>query len=183
MKIYELINVIGLFVGPISAVIITLWYQQRSGHRDRQTQTLRMLMNTRHMAADPAYSVAINMVPVEFNNVPSVMSAWEKYIEVVRYRASEENSERHTRDMAAKQTRLIHSISQYLGYKISETDIQSSAYVSQGYIDRDQLSVQSQVAWMRIANALEGQNAAAGLPDPPSPEQLIPEQKPASPEV
>ncbi|MBZ6380178.1 DUF6680 family protein [Sphingomonas sanguinis] len=182
MKIYEFINLIGLFVGPISAVIITLWYQQRSGMKDRQTQTLRMLINTRHMAADPAYSVAINMVPIEFNNVPSIMTAWEKYIEVVRYRASEDNVDSHHKDMTAKQTQLIFSISRHLGYKISETDIQSSAYVSQGYIDRDQLAVQSQVAWIRIANALEGQNAAAGLPDPPSPEQLIPEQKPVSSE-
>ena len=183
LKIYEFVTLIGLFAGPISAVLITLWSQQRTSVRDRQLQTLRMLLNTRHLPADPAYSVAINMIPVEFNGVAGIMSAWTSYIESVHYRASDENKERHQQDMSIKQTKLIFEISQHLSYKLSETAIQSSAYASQGFVDRDQLNIQAQVAWIRIANALEGQNAAAGLPDPPQPDQLIPEQKNDLPEA
>ncbi len=181
MEIYEFVTLLGLFVGPIAAVLITLWSQSRSGVRDRQTQTLRMLLNTRHLPADPAYSVAINMVPIEFNRQPSIMTAWSSYIAAVRYRASEENKETHNQEINAKQTQLIFEISKYLGYRLSETEIQTSAYASQGFVDREQLNIQAQVAWIRIANALEGQNLAAGLPEPPAPAELIPEQ--SDPEV
>lgn len=176
MKIYEFVTLLGLFVGPVIAVVITLWSQNRSNVRERQTQTLRMLLNTRHLPADPAYSVAINMVPIEFNRQAGIMAAWSSYIAAVRYRASEENTSAHDQEINTKQTQLIFEISKHLGYRLSETEIQSSAYASQGFVNREQLSLQAQVAWIRIANALEGQNAAAGLPEPPSPADLIPEQ-------
>jgi hypothetical protein len=176
MTNYEILTLAGLIVGPLSAVLITLWSQAKSGIRDRQLQTMRMLLNTRHMPADPAYTVAINMIPIEFNKQTAIMSAWHKYIATVHYVASEENKQRHQEEMKANQTKLVFEILRHLKYKLAETDIQTSAYAAQGFVDREALNTQAQVAWIRIANALEGQNAAAGLPEPTSPAELIPEQ-------
>lgn len=176
MTTYEVLTLLGVIVGPLSAVLVTLWSQARNAARDKQLHTFRMLIGTRHAVADPAYSVAINMIPVDFNKCPKIMAAWERYMDSAYYKPSPENKERHYRDLTDKQTRLLFEISQHLSYRISESDLEKRVYASQSFVDRDQLSIQAQVAWLRIANALETQNSAAGLPQGPTPEALIPEQ-------
>jgi hypothetical protein len=178
VKAYEFPTLCGLILGPLSAVVVTLWRQANDQTQNRQTQTLRMLINTRHMVGDPDYSIAINMIPFDFNRRRSIMVAWDKYMDAVYYKPSPENRERHDLEMGVLQTKLIFEIATYLGYRISEVDLQRRAYASQSFVDRDQLNIQAQVAWLRIANALEQQNKAAGLPRAPAAEDLIPE-KPA----
>lgn len=176
MNAYEILTLLGLIVGPLSAVLITLWSQARSATRDKQLHTFRKLIGTRHLVADPAYSVAINMIPVDFNRQPKIMAAWEKYMDAAFYKPSPENKGRHESELTDKQTRLIFEISKHLKYQISESDLEKRSYASQSFVDRDQLGIQAQVSWIRIANALEAQNSAAGLPTGPAPEKLIPEQ-------
>ncbi len=174
MNVYEILTLLGLIVGPLSAVLITLWSQSRSAVRDKQLHTFRMLIGTRHLVADPGYSVAINMIPVDFNKCPKIIAAWEKYMDTAYYKSSPENKDRHDRELTDKQTRLIFEISKHLNYNLSESDLEKRSYAAQSFIDRDQLGIQAQVAWIRIANALETQNDAAGLPSGPTPETLIP---------
>lgn len=176
MKTYEVLTLLGVVVGPLSAVLVTLWSQARNAIRDRQLNTFRMLIGTRHVVADPGYSVAINMIPVDFNRQAKIMAAWERYMDTAYYKPSLENKERHERELTDKQTRLIFEISKHLSYRISESDLEKRSYASQSFVDRDQLGIQAQVAWIRIANALETQNSAAGLPHGPAPETLVPEQ-------
>ncbi len=176
MTLYEIVTVVGLFAGPVSAVGITLWYQARKERIDRQIFVLRTLISTRHMPANPTYSEAINLIPLEFHGNRSIIKSWESYMEVVHTRPSEENRERHNQNMTISQTKLIHEISKELNYDLSESDIQFRHYTSQGYGDRDDLTIQAQVAWVRIAAALEAQNQAAGLPEPPDPKELVPEK-------
>ena len=173
----NVIMILAVISGPIAAVLITLWSQKKSAIRERQLMTLRMLLNTRHLPSDPSYSAAVNMVPLEFNKQAKVMSAWKRYIEVVHTYPTAENRNRHDQEIDASQTNMIYEILQHLGYDISETDLQTSAYASQGFAELTALGVRSQVAMVRIANALEAQNAEAGLPDPQNTEQIVKDNK------
>lgn len=155
LKPYEWLTLIGVVTGPIVAVAITLWIEGRRRRRDQQVNTMRMLLNTRHLPSDPAYTVAINTVPIEFNGRPKVMNAWKTYIDAVRFTPTEQNAEAHYADVRIKQTKLIFEIMQDLGFELSETDIQNSAYAAGGFIERDNLSVEGWRAWKRIADALE----------------------------
>ena len=64
LQIYEWLTLAAILIGPIVAVIITLATEARRRTREQQTQTLRMLLSTRHLPSDPAYSTAINMIPI-----------------------------------------------------------------------------------------------------------------------
>nr|WP_156140885.1 DUF6680 family protein [Sphingomonas sp. 37zxx] len=115
------------------------------------------------------------MIPVDFNRQQTIMAAWEKYMEAVYYKASPDNLDRHNQEMLMRQTKLIFEITRFMRYDIAESDLEKRSYSSQSFVDRDQLNVQAQVAWIRIANALEQQNQAAGLATPAEPEALIPQ--------
>ena len=157
LKLVDWATISGLFLGPIVAVIISLWRDQKLQVRQRRLQTMGMLLATRHLAGDAGYSTAINMIPVEFNDRLEVMQAWREYIAHVRQNPTQENSIVHEQDTNAKQTTLIFKIMQDLGFKLSETDIQTSAYAAGGLIARDNLMLKGWEAWVRIANALEAQ--------------------------
>lgn len=158
LKLYELLTLIGIVIGPIVAVAITLWVEARRRDRDRQIQLMRMLLTTRHLPGDPAYTVAINTIPIEFNKSKAVMLAWQVYIEAVRYKPSPENAESQLKDLLIKQTKLIFEIMRELGFNLSETDIQNSAYAAGGFIERDNIMLDGFRAWPRIATALELNN-------------------------
>ena len=124
---------------------------------------MRMLLTTRHLPADANYSVAINLIPVEFNDDAKVMEAWRRYIEVVQVRPSPENEEQHNRELGVRQTKLIYAMMQSLGFNLAETDIQTSAYVADGFIRRDNIMIGSWLAMTDIAHSLRAQSAYLGV--------------------
>jgi hypothetical protein len=157
LKLSELVSLIGIIIGPIVAVCITLIIEARRRKRDQQVQTMRMLVSTRHLPSDPAYTTAINMIPVDFNKNRRVMAAWKAYIDAVFHKPTSENIAKHKIDTEAKQTKLIFAIMRYLGYELAEIDIQTTPYAAGGMIDRDNLMLRGWEAWPRIADALEAQ--------------------------
>ena len=158
-KPVEFYTLLGIVLGPIFAVAINLVFEARRKLTDLRSQTMRMLVSTRHLAADPAYTTAINMIPIDFNSNPKVMAAWQAYMDSIRYPAPPGSESEKYEDMRSKQTKLIFEILKCLGYKLSETDIQATAYAADGFIRRDNLMLDGWRAWPRIADALEFQNA------------------------
>lgn len=159
LRFSELLTLVGIIIGPIAAVIITLATEAKRRQRDAKIQIMRMLINTRHLPGDPLYSTAINLIPIEFNRDRKVMSSWNDYINHVRIKPSSENAQAHNILIVAKQTSLIFHMMKSLGFNLSETDIQTSAYASEGSIIRDNLYLDSLNATKRIADALELQTS------------------------
>lgn len=162
LRLYELLTLIGVVVGPISAVAISLWAESRRRQRESRATILKMLLNTRGMPSDASWSIAINMIPVEFNGHKAVIQAWRDYIECVRYRVADENIPVHQALLGAKQTTLIHKIMIALGINLSESDIQTESYIAEGYIRRDNLYLDSLAAMRDIATHLETQSRLLG---------------------
>src|SRR5882724_8320912 len=153
LRLYELLTLVGIVIGPIAAVVITLATEHFRRKRDQRLQVLRLLLNTRAMPGDPAYTVAINMVPVEFNDHAAVMEAHSTYLEAVRYTPSRENAAAHDAQVRGKQSKLIFEIMQSLGFRISESEIQTEGYVASGFANRDRLYLDSLVALRELADA------------------------------
>ncbi|WP_143324443.1 DUF6680 family protein [Caulobacter sp. FWC2] len=151
---FALKDIIGAILIPIVAVLTTLFYQDKQGQKKERMQVLRMLLATRHMPSDPAYSTAINLIRVEFNSVKSVMDAHTKYIEQINLRVPPEGEALHQNQVAKAQTKLISSIMKCLGLKFSEADIQSDAYAAAGFINRDNLYLDSMHAARDSANSM-----------------------------
>lgn len=149
---------------PIVAVFATLLLQAHQQQRERRMQILRALLTTRPLPADPSYIAAINLIPVEFNRSKKVMAAWSAYINHVRFDPAPANEAAHAEQSRIKQTKLITAIMSKLGMAYSEADIQADAYVSRGFVNRDNLyldslraSCETALAMRAVANALEAQ--------------------------
>ncbi|MHA6722987.1 DUF6680 family protein [Sphingomonas sp. RS2018] len=158
MTNFEVITLIAILVGPIFAVLVQIFAERRKNTKDQRTTTFRMMVSVRHLPADPAYSTAINMIPIDFNGVPAVMAAHRTYIDAIRYQVSAENVQVHLNQVMANQTKLIFEMAKHLGYRLPETEIQTTAYAAQGFIERDNLMLDGWRAWQRIAAALESQS-------------------------
>jgi hypothetical protein len=158
------VTLLAILVGPLLAVFVQLQAERRKSRRDQQLTTFRMLVGTRHLPSDPAYSTAINMIPVDFNEVKPVMAAHKAYIESITYAPTPENLATHEQQIISKQTKLIFEIGKHLNYNLPETDIQTTAYAAGGFVQRDNLMLRAWEAWPRIANALESQIESADSP-------------------
>ncbi|OWQ95334.1 DUF6680 family protein [Sphingopyxis witflariensis] len=154
MSTNEILTLIAVIVGPVTAVAITLWVDGRRRDREQKIIVLRLLLATRHLPADPSFLAAINLIPVEFSERRDVIKAYNEFIEATKPRLDGINDETIIRNSSTKLTRLVYEISLSLGFKLRETDIQTSAYASDGWIRRDNLAQDSQQAMRDIANIL-----------------------------
>ncbi len=150
-----LATIAAIIIGPLAAVLITNRIEIRRRKFESRSHILRMLLNTRGLPGDPSWSIAINSVPIEFHGETDVMPLWRNYLQAVRFKPSPGNEEAHRLDAVSKQTALIFSIAKKLKYSITENDIQNEAYYSSGYIERDNLMLDSWRALQRIAHCQE----------------------------
>lgn len=160
MTTNEWLTLGAIIAGPIAAVGITLWIENRRQVRDRRLYVTRMLLMTRHLPADPQYNAAINLIPIEFNDQPKVIAAWRTYHERANESVDALHQTDHQRRLAAAQSGLIFEVIKCAGLSnLSEGDIQTQAYISQGFVDRDQLYLESLRAMPAIAATMEKQRA------------------------
>lgn len=67
--------VIATLLGPILAVLVTRWIDNRRQHKSRQMEVFRALMRSRRSALSADYVTALNTVEVEFAGIASVENA------------------------------------------------------------------------------------------------------------
>lgn len=158
LKLYELLTLFGVFAGPLIAVLITLWVDRLRRRADARTQVLRMILTTRRLPSDPAYVMAINLIEVEFNDCPDVMKARREYIDLAIQEVSEDRRAEHDQRMSAKQATMIVGMMKAIGLKASESEILMDAYVSKGFVFRDDLYLDSLKAMRDVAEALKLSN-------------------------
>ena len=159
MTTNEELTLFALVLGPVFAVLVTLWIEGRRRRHERKIHIMRMLLATRHIPADVQYNTAINLIPAEFNSQKKVMEAWRNYHALVREQhTGKAAQEDHNKRITAAQSNLIYEIMRSVGLRLSEADIQTQVYISQGFIDRDALYLASLAAMPDIAATMRRQS-------------------------
>ena len=151
---YEWLTLLGIVIGPILAVLISLWLEARRRDRDQKLIILRLLLTTRHLVGDPNYSAAINLIPVEFAGDNAVQLAYREFLEAAHADVTDETRQKVAERTAIKQTKLIYAVAKSMKFNIAETDIQTTAYAADGWITRDNMAMDSQKAMRDIATIL-----------------------------
>ena len=82
------------------------------------------------------------------------MSAYREFIDTVQDPKNASADVPVLQTAATKTTKLIYEIARDLGFDIRETDIQHAGYAASGFIERDNILLDSQRAMSRAANAL-----------------------------
>jgi hypothetical protein len=167
MRLQDWLTLLAIVVGPLVAVLITFVMEGRRRTMSNRLRIVRMLLATRHLPAHPDYNAAVNLIPAEFNDQPKVMEAWRRYLDLVREYPSVEHQPDHQKRVDAAQSKLILEGMLSAGLDLSEGDIQTLAYASKGFVDRDMIYIKSLQAMTEIAEALKKQNKLTEQPIPP----------------
>lgn len=164
LKLYELLTLAGIVIGPVVAVVITLVTESWRQMHDSQMRLLQTLITTRATPAIDQWSMAVNMIPIVFRHREGVISRWKDYVITPAVKGSQDEIAANGQRIQIKQIAMIHAISTAMGLKITEGDLQATAYYSKGLTDRDQLLEGALASFPVIAeNTSRSANAADAM--------------------
>ena len=143
----DLINITAVIVGPVFAVGITLWWQQRKEKRDAKERLFLTLMaHRRALPPIPEWVNALNVIDVIFAEHPQVVQLWHEYYACLVNPPANNNYEHREHTYLL----MLSAMARSLGYKqLQQTDI-DKFYSPQVYADQTQLNLQCQTEWLRV---------------------------------
>jgi hypothetical protein len=132
--------VLATIVGPVAAVFITRWNDQRREARGRLLHVYRVLMATRRSNVSRDHVAAINLVEVEFHGVKPVIEAWSGYLTHLNTKAESEKEE-HGKIWNDRRSELLAillvRIAAHLGITKGEIEILHGGYAPQAWAIRE----------------------------------------------
>jgi hypothetical protein len=159
MEAKDIITVIALVVGPVSAVIITLWYQRRSERRAAKRQLFVALMAHRKAAPTPEWVNALNLIDVIYADDSEVVELWHRLYDTLTTQPFNNQQFGH------QYINLLSNMARSLGYRsLQQTDI-DKFYAPQALGDQATLQVETQKEWLRVLKATPNLREIAGKED------------------
>ncbi|MCR9282583.1 MAG: hypothetical protein NXH99_12885 [Rhodobacteraceae bacterium] len=136
-----IVTAIAAVAGPLIAVWITRWSDNKKAIEARRMDIFRTLMRTRKLQVHYDHVGALNLIEIEFAKDAAVISAWKAYLNNLGERypanasADDQSSFQHRRD--ALLTKLISEIAKVLRFKVEQLEILEGNYIPQGWHDED----------------------------------------------
>ncbi len=135
-------------LGPILAVQIQAWRESvrssmavaekaTSEQRGLQRVVFRQMMVYRSQPLDPLFTQAVNAIPLDFQNVPAVMSAWKTYFDHLSPTTMQSNTtqastwQEKCNDYRAN---LLVAMGKHLGYEFTVAQVKDEAYLASGQV-------------------------------------------------
>lgn len=115
----ETMNIIAVILGPIVAVMATLWYQKRHEKREAKMRLFTILMAHRKSNPPPFDLVnGLNLIDIVFAEHRKIVDLWHQYFDLL-------NQETINWNIAeSKYLDLLANMAKVLGYKnLLQTDI------------------------------------------------------------
>lgn len=129
-------------IGPLSAVLITLWHQARAQRYERRLNIFRSLMQWRGNWLHPEWVSALNLVPVEFAGRRDIIQSFNAMIDKLCDKgfAAEGDELREAYNRAeAVFVELIQKIARKLRIDLSDLDLRTRLYAPSGWWKEQQL--------------------------------------------
>jgi hypothetical protein len=143
---------IAALISPITAVIITIWYQSRHTKRMAKMSLFLDLVSFRDYIPLPwQYVVALNRVDVIFHKQPNICHLWHEYYDLLAQDQKEPVSTR----VKEKKVALISAMAKHLGYKNIDQIFLQRYYLTQGYIDSLLLDDEIKRELLRVLKSTE----------------------------
>jgi hypothetical protein len=138
-------TILATIVGPISAVLITRWRDQKKEQYHRRLDIFRMLMRNRRNPVHPDFVGALNLIEIEFFGCSSVIQAWKNLLECYAGPSSRDQDtvNRHQQKTDKLRAELLASIARQLRFNIPELDIFHGGYspVAHENLEIDQFEI------------------------------------------
>lgn len=130
MSIEAWLTILAIFAGPIVAVQLTRYLDDRREVRDRKLQIFKTLMATRSYSVSWPHVEALNRIDLEFSKrrpqERAVLEAWKEYFDLLcNQTISPEQWSVKRVDLLVE---LLHRMAVVLDYDFDKTQIKNSSY-------------------------------------------------------
>lgn len=144
-------TVIATGLGPIAAVLITLWHQDRSQKRSAKERLFLTLMaHRKSFPISRDWAQGLNLIDVVFSDDPTVLTAWHEFYDYIHIKPMDQKQFEH------KHLDLLTRMAKALGYpNLQQTDI-DKFYNPQVHGDEATRNYEIQTELLRV---LKGQQA------------------------
>jgi hypothetical protein len=152
-NIRDVVNIVAIIIGPIAAVLITLWLQNRKEERDGKIKLfMALLANRKSYPVSPDWAKALNLIDAVFQDNPKILVLWHDYYALLQKQNLNQNEEKERNH---KYLELMSAIAETLGFhKLHQTDI-DKFYIPQAHADQANLNASCQLEWLRVLKNTE----------------------------
>ena len=147
-EIQTWITALAIFLGPLSGVLFTLWFQARKEIRNQRHQLFLDLMSERKtLYVSQRVAQALNKIDVIYARNPAVKKCWHEYYALLQQPAGELRIH--------KWLELLSTMAETLGYSdLSQTDL-DKFYIPQGHADDLEFQRKTSHQWARVLENTE----------------------------
>jgi hypothetical protein len=142
------LTLVALLLGPICAVVVTLWHQSRTEKRAaKQGLFLRLMSHRKSIPISQEWVQGLNLIDVVYADHPKVVGLWHQMYDVFHTPPLNEEKVQHAR------LELLSAMAKALGYKaLQQTDI-DKFYVPQAHSDQAGRIYEVQSEFLRVLKA------------------------------
>ncbi|MDG4895633.1 hypothetical protein P9272_18865 [Mesorhizobium sp. WSM4976] len=150
-------DIAAIIIGPMAAVAITLWYQNRDRRYQNRFDVFRSLALWRRHGLSTEFVNALNLIPVHFNREAEVMKRRRSLMDLFN------DPQWNVDDMATRArlldrretlvAELIREIGAAVNVSIDDIEILKGAYAPQIWADQEEVTQRARRAALEI---LEG---------------------------
>ena len=147
MTISDWMMILAVLLGPIIAVQLTRYLDNKKEERTRKLEVFKTLMATRAYTISWDHVVALNRIDLEFDKdnmkEKAVIEAWKAYLDLLG------DKEMPPEQWAVKRidllVELLHKMAQVLDYDFDKTHIKNSSYspMAHGNIEEEQKAIRT----------------------------------------
>ncbi len=142
-----LLTLLAILVGPIVAVCITLWWQDRKERRDAKRRLFTTLMaHRKSLPRSYEFVAALNLIDVVFAKDKRVVQLWHQLYDLYQ-------NPQPTEAQNHKYIELLSEMASVLGYrKLKQTDI-DKFYTPIAHAQAFIAQTEAQEEWLRVLRA------------------------------
>lgn len=147
-----ILTILAIFLGPIIAVRLTRYLDNKKEERERRLIVFKTLMATRASGLSPQHVEALNRIDLEFDsNKPgdlAVKEAWKAYLDLLA--AQDVPGDIWHAKRVDLLVELLHKMAKALNYQFDKTHIKNSSYQPRFYGELEQYQNSMRQAMMEL---------------------------------
>ena len=133
MTLVDGLTIFALIAGPVSAVLITRYFDRKREVNKRKWEVFRNLMCYRRQITSQGFVSSLNLLEVEFHDDKDVLTAWKSLYNHLNTEEPTDSNRKKTffDDRGKLRATLLQKVAQSLGIKLNNLDMLQSGYYPQ----------------------------------------------------
>jgi hypothetical protein len=130
------LTILAILVGPLAALTIQKWMEDRRVKLERKMTIFRALMANRTSRLSATYVQALNGIETEFYEETKIIEAWHSLIDQLNTPqdpANDPNAARWSERVTNLLTDLLYEMAELLGYHFDKVGLKKNAYYPIGW--------------------------------------------------